>query len=361
MTSLQRLSDAKAKLGAVVSNIDTALTGFARAPFEKRSSAGHCVHQGYFHISQGWNPGAGTFVSSHFRTKDFIVAERAVEPLGMVPVVFNECESFDGRIWRGPGYDRLPAVLGDDLVTNAIWSSPNGSGPWSQESNPPPLPREVASLLAHDGYLYQFLGEAYTGHASPTYAMRTDAYRKAPGGVWVQRASNLPKRRSFAYESWNGSIFVIGGADDNYGGNYRKCFASILRSDDGMQSLVNVGDGPFGPGYGRRSAQFNGHVVLVGGAYGDGGFSDPVAFTNKVWASNHPGLIPESWFEIASLPAALNHAAVGVLTVDGVETLAVIGGYNNLTHAAGGPLGTIYTLNSLGGSWLSRSDSDFWV
>lgn len=356
------LSAAKAKIGLASANIETALTGFARAPYEKRCSAGHCNHQGYFHISQGWNPAAPGFVASHFRTKDFIVAERALEPLGMVPVVFNECESFDGRIYRGPGYDTIPAVLNNDLTTNAIWSSGNGSAPWQQESNPPPLPREVAALVAHDGYLYQFCGEAYTGHANPTYYMRQDAYRKAPGGAWEQRASNLPKRRSFAYESWNGSIFVIGGADDNWNGaDYRKVFASILRSDDGMQTLVNVGDGPFGPAYGRRSVQFNGHVVLIGGAIGDGGFNDPVSFTNKVWASNHAGLIPESWFECSPLPIALNHSICGVLTIDGVETLAVIGGYNNQTHYAGGPLGTIYTTTSLNGPWVARYESDFWV
>jgi hypothetical protein len=361
-TYRQTLLDAEANVADSIDNVTTALTGFARAPYQKRCSAGHCNHQGYFHICQGWNPSAGAFVSSHYRTQDFMVAERAVEPLGMTPVLFNEAASFDNRIYRGPGYDVLPAVLNDDLVTNAIWSSATGSAPWVQESNPPPLPREVASLLVHDGHLYQFLGEAYTGHANPTYAMRTDAYRKAPGGNWEQRANNLPKRRSFAYLSWNGAIFVIGGADDNHNGqDYRKVYGDILRSDDGMQSLTNLGDGPFGPGYGRRMAVFNGHVVLVGGAAGDGGFAAPVAFTNKVWASNHPGLIPSSWFELAPLPQALNHSIVGVLTIDGVETLGVIGGYNNVTHSGGGPLGTVYTLNALNGSWVARTDSDFWT
>jgi hypothetical protein len=137
-----------------------AITGFKRAPYEARCAGGQCVHEGYAHIGQGWNPGAGTFVASHFRTKDFMVAEKAIEPLGMTPVVMSEIASHAGRVYRGPGLDTLPAVYNDDLVTNAIWSSANGSAPWVQESSPPPLPREVCGLLTHGEHLYSFLGEA---------------------------------------------------------------------------------------------------------------------------------------------------------------------------------------------------------
>jgi hypothetical protein len=31
-----------------------------------------------------------------------------------------------------------------------------------------------------------------------------------------------------------------------------------------------------------------------------------------------------------------------------------------LTHTAGGPLRTIFTLNALNGAWVARVDSDFW-
>lgn len=358
------LASAKTKIGLASSNIETALTGFARAPFEKRCSAGHCVHQGYAHITQGWNPAAPGFVTSHYRTKDFIVAEKAIGSLGMTPCVFNEAESFDGRIYRGPGYDVIPAVPSNDLTTNAIYSSQTGSAPWQQEAGVPPTPRECAALLNHDGFLYQFLGVRYNEYNYPTYVMPADAWRYSAVAGWQQRSANLGiERRSFGYVSWNGAIYIIGGADDlgtPGNPNYRTAYSEIWKSTDGMQSIQLVGNGPFGTVFGHRAAKFQGHVVIVGGMTNSGTFSGPSVFTNKMWASNDAGLAPESWFECAPLPIAVAHAAVLVLTIDGVETLAVIGGYNNQTHSAGGPLGTIYTTASLNGPWVARYDSDFW-
>lgn len=357
--------DMKSRTDAMVATVAEA-EGYARVAWEKRCSAGHCVHNDYFHITQGWSPGtpSAQFVNSHYRTRDWVVAERAMAGPNMPPCVMNEMISFNGLLYRGSGLDTLPVIANDDLCTNAVYSSPNGCAPWTPEANIPFDARECYGFLAtNDGPLI-WNGERYTGVQPPqaAYVMHQDAWLRGASGTWALRSSALPKRRNFAHVLWNGSIFMLAGADDMHNGaNYRHVYAEILKSSDGMQTVTSLGDGPFGPRYGVRAAKAWGHVILIGGAYGDGGFSDQVAFTNRCWASNHPDLIPSSWFEIAPLPQALNHAMAGTLTVNGVETVGVIGGYNNLTHAGGGPLGTIYTLDGIGSQWRSRTDSDFWV
>ena len=52
---------------------------------------------------------------------------------------------------------------------------------------------------------------------------------------------------------------------------------------------------------------------------------------------------------------------VGVLNVNGVETLGVIGGYGYVAPGVYGALGTVFTLTDLAGQWQARTDSDFWV
>ncbi len=196
----------------------------------------------------------------------------------------------------------------------------------------------------------------YTPNPPPTYFMPTDIWRKAPGGAWEQRNNAMSPRRSHAYLDWNGTIVMIGGRDDT---NYPTVvdLNDTVISSDGFATFQNLGSAPFRGAYGRRASKFNGMAVLTGGAYGPGG--PTTTYLNEVWTSSNP-LDPSSWVQYAPMPIACIHHMVGVLTIDGVETLAVIGGYNQNDRPDGSPYGTIYTTTDLT-QWVARMDSDFWL
>jgi hypothetical protein len=368
------LANAKAKAAAAIAAIDVAVTGFQHAPYEKRCAAGATVHDNFLHITQGWSPGTPSlpFVASHFRTPDFIRAEKAVGDLQMYRCVMNELASFDGKLFRSSGLDTLPLTYGDDAVNDHIYASDTGAAPWVLEPGRPTgalIPKECGVLHAFNSASYgdiliDGMGEAYNPAPPPTYHMRTALYRRSTAGAWAHHAAIPFRRRNFAYFTFGGLPYWAGGADDlrdpPLSADYRTVYGDLIRFDADYQNPINLGSYPFGPAYGRKAALMSGHVVLTGGAKGDGTFSTQVSFTKEVWASNDPEN-PSSWFRLADLPEALNHHAVGVLTIDGVETLGVIGGYNNLAYSGGGPIGKIWTLGGLTGTWQARTDSDFWV
>ena len=80
-----------------------------------------------------------------------------------------------------------------------------------------------------------------------------------------------------------------------------------------------AGNGLFEKGYGRKAVLFKDHVILTPCAKNTVSptlgtdqlnlFSDPVEYTNTVWAA--PALNaadPGAWFQIAPLPVACNHS-----------------------------------------------------
>lgn len=366
----QTLLNVETSLATTTDDLMASLTGFRRAPWENRCSAGHCIHNGWGYIGPGWNPGSNSYVPSIFRTKDFIKAYKAIAPHNMENTIFNEMESFNGRLFRSPGFDGLPLQYGDDGVTSNIWSTETGAEPWVQDADVPPLPREVSRFHkdADEQYLYLLGGEAYNPAVppSPVYHMRTDSWRRDKNGLWTQRNPSLFPLglRSFATFNAGTSIIIVGGATE-WGPNHedvRTVSAQILRSDDGLQSVTSLGDGPFGPLYGMRSTVAWGHAIIAGGAYGDGGFSTQVSFSNRCWAAPlSSALAPADWFEIAPLPYAAEHAIMLTLSINGVDQIGYIDGYNNITNAGGGPVSGIHTLDILTGAWQARTDSDFWT
>jgi hypothetical protein len=356
-----KLNSAKASTASAMAAVNLALTGFQPDTYVKRCAAGHTVHDGHLHIGSGWQlpigqtPGA--FVSGHYRTKDFMVAEKAVGSLGTPDIVMHELASFEGKLHRGPGLDDLVYNSGDDLVTNAVHHSVNGSAPWSAESTPPFGPRECCLFLEHDGYLYVGMGERYSTNPAPyVYEMPKDIWRRAPNGSWTLRNADVGfGLRSFSQVSYNGRAWMIGGADDGAftGSNaLRVDTAKIRSSDDGFETITDHGDGPF-CGYGMRCTKAFGGVVMAGGASGLG---SNFALSDKVFLLSGTGL--STCVELAPLPEPAMHIILGALTINGVETLAAINGYviRNGVHMVSG---MIYLLTDPQGEWFVPTGSDF--
>lgn len=366
---LQWLTSAIDKIGSAVDGVDAAFSGFARASYQARCAAGYCSHEGWAYIGPGWRPSvpSSAFVPGVFRTKDFVKAYKSIDGDGRTAAFFNDMTSAGGRLVTGYGCDTYPPVPNNDLVTHHAYSSVTGAGVWDTETGGASA-RECGRYQTIGEYVYNLLGIKYTGHANPTYEMPRDVWRRPiSGGAWSLRNADLGiKRRSFASAVDDNRGIIIGGADDlrTTGGdpNYRTCHNDILVTTDGYNSLTLIGYGPFRPAYGRQAVIAWGHLILSGGAYGDGPLASQVQFLNECWAVPlSTDLSPGNWVQIAPMPEALNHHMFLSLPINGVETIAVIGGYNNLTYSGGGPIGKIWTLNSLSGSWQARTDSDFWV
>lgn len=373
------LSGALARVDAARESILGQQTGFRRSPYEKRTSAAHCIHGGYLHFGGGMIPGSH-LVGSRYRTADFVRAEKAVGNITLAPVTFTAMASFDGRIHQTAGFDQYPWVgpppggtLGTDYTTDACYSSLTGTVPWVAEPKPPGLPpRETHMLLAHNGKLFDGLGEGYSPNYPnvPLYYMPRQISKRAPGGSWQVANSDVGfNRRHFAYISVGARAYIFGGASDlqlSGDPNRRKCFNDILYTDDDFASIQSAGSGPFEAGYGRKAVLFKDHIVLTPCSHNQNqveysGFSDPQDYTRTCWAAPVADADdPSAWFQIADLPIAGNHWVAGVLWVNGVETLGVLSGYGkvNGSYAA---IGHVYTLTDLAGQWVARTESDFWV
>lgn len=379
---------ARDNIAAAGVSVDIASTGFGRAPYEKRAGAAHCVHGGYLHIGSGMIPGSH-LVGSRYRTNDFMRAEKMAGTSGMPTTVFSAMASFDGSIRQTAGFDQYPWVgpppggtLGTDYTTDACYSSVTGAVPWLPDAAPSGLPpRETHMLLAHNGKLFDGLGEGYNPAypGGPLYYMPRAIWKRSPGGSWTVACSDYGfNRRHFGYISVGTRAYLFGGASDlQLSGNpdRRTCFNDILYTDDDFATIQSAGNGPFEKGYGRRAVIFKGHIILTPCAVNTVSptlstsptdtefnlFSDPVAYAQSCWAVPIADAAnPAAWFQIDDLPVGMNHSVVGVLNVNGVETLGVISGYGYV-NGAYGAIGHVYTLTSLTGQWQARTDSDFWV
>lgn len=341
--------------------------GFVRAAYTPRAGAAHCVHNGYGYIAPGWKYGSSGpyFVPGVIRFRDFERCYVATDADGMVPAFLNGMASDGTRLQRAFGCDTYPALPSNDLVTDKAYSSLTGNGAWTEEAHSMP-PRECIKVKRHGDYLYTGLGIRYSGGTNPTYVMPRDIWRKpVSGGPWALRNSDIGfKRRDSAMESVGNRILVIGGAvdlQDSSPLDWRTVKASILVTDDDFATVTDAGNGPFGPLYGHSSTQAWGHVIIAGGAYGDGAFHSQVAFTGKCWAAPvELAHDPDEWFEIGTLPVASNHGMMLTLQIHGVDVVGYWAAYNNITNP-NGPIGKFYTLDGLDAPWQARPDSDFWV
>lgn len=331
MLTLEQWNTEKAKLQSVIDNIDAAMASkppaspWQRVPFTKRCYFAGCTHNGYAHILQGWDgvSSSGVIYNDNWRTADFQIAEKSP---GTIPkVCYHAAASFNGEIFVGHGYDgTLPYSNspGDDQVTNAFFSSPDGVA-WTQRPTPPWEPRETGLFLAHDGYLYLSHGLKYVWSPSPgSLHLFKDAWRTADGITWEQRTADIGfRRRSFGFASWGGAIVIVGGIDDHMGGAV--CYADALRSTDGMQTMPTAATGlPFGPRYGHGLVVFDGKLVLMGGTQWP---ATPQPFYNDVWSTTDPMM--QTWTQHPTAPWAGRYGITPlVLTIGGVETLCVFGG-----------------------------------
>ena len=343
-----------------------AVSGFAIAPWPKRYGSGHCSHvdpfsgQTYFHINNGWDFSRQVIVPGHFRTKDFKTVEQAIEPINVLPVTFGELASLNGKLFRTNGFWNYPQQPGNDHTTSNVYMSDTG-GFWMLDASAPAIDRECHMALAHtDGCLYIGMGERYSINPPPTYQMPTDFLRRNIAG-WTQQNNTMRPRRSFAYFSSGSSIVIGCGRDDT---NYPTVvdLNDFIASTDGGVTFQVLGNAPFRGAYGRRAAPFHGGIVLVGGAYSTTGNGNTAntTYLNEIWWTDTP-LLPSTYVALPPLPIACVHGMVGVLTVDGVETLAVISGYNSNDRPDGSPYGTIFTFAWADGVWRARRDSGFWV
>lgn len=364
------LAGAKAKANSALEAVDTAFTGFFRvtpsAPYLKRCAAPTAVHDGWGYIGPGWNYGGSPayFVNDLVRTKDFVKCYRQVAALGMEAAFLSGMVSDGAKLWKGFGCNTYPAISNDDLVTDKLYSLVPGQAAQQETHSIPP--RECADMWEHGDYIYLGLGIRYTGSTNPTYVMPRDIWRKAKsGGSWSLCNADIGyRRRDYAVVSTGSKCLIIGGASDLQDTapvDRRVVHASILVTEDDFATVTNAGDGPFGPLFGHSVSVAWDHVIIAGGAYGDGTFNDQVTFSNKVWAA--PIALahdPAEWFEIASLPVSCDHSMMLTLKPDGVnDMVGFFAGYNNITNS-GGPIGKIWTLNSLNSQWEPRHDSDFW-
>jgi hypothetical protein len=339
----QTLAATKVKLQSAVDGVDAAIAGFQRTPFSPSIQQG-CVHNGYAYLTAGWEH--SNIYNDVWRTKDFVVCEKAVGANDLPGICFHHMDSFAGKVYRGPGFDSMTEQ--GDRVTNRCFASVDGSLPWT-ELTIPWAPRECAGFMAAGDYLYCFLGLAYNLPAAG-YTMLPDAWRMDANGVWEQRSADLPlRRRSFTYANWQGNVVLIGGRDDMTPGGPTN-YNDIWRSTDGMQGMTRILEhGPFPNGYEWRAVVFQGRLVLLGGT-ASGAAGDRFA---TVYSSNDPDL--QTWVQHPNMPVGRSHFTAAVLTVNGVETLGVITGYGS-----SGAMRDIYTTTDLV-TWTARTDSDFWV
>lgn len=350
----------------------TALAGFSRQPWIKRAGAAHCNHVDpitgieYFHINRGWDFSKQAVLPGHWRTKDFVTVERAQEPTGLLADVFCEMASFDGKLYSAGGLWDYPPSPNNDHCTDKIFLSDTG-GFWGLDSGAPPVHRECHALLASGGYLKMWGGERYSvpTDVPPVYVMPTDGWRKPiGGGPWEQCSSAVPQNRSFAYFGRPDGDWMIGGRGD-------LTYPAIVdrndiwvATDNGL-GFQHVGIAPFRGAFGRRATPaFGGHII-TGGAYGlngSGNTADTVHL-NEAWFL--PGgadpTVAGSWIAMPPLPIAVVHHMAGALTINGVETFALIGGYNSKDRPDGSPYGTIFTTTDPSVPMVARPESDFSV
>lgn len=342
---LQGLTSAIGRVDSAVEGVNVAMTGFQRQAFTPRCAAAACVHQGYGHISAGWHPAGGYLYGDHWRTPDFIRAEKAIG-VSLPANSFHNLVSGGGSLVRGPGFDTT--LGGGDHVTNVMHQSATGAA-FSQLPVPAFAPREAAGMVYLDGWFYVIGGLTYRV-PGPGFDLFRDVWKSQNLTNWTQVTNNLPiTRRSFLTAVQGGNIYIIGGRQDVDPVPAGIDFNDVWVTSDGFQTLTQItASAPFPTGFSRWGDWMNGRFY-VGGGRRD---ASP-QYINSVWSTDD--FI--NWTQHANFPQAASHQVAFCLNVEGVQTLGVIGGYTN----GSGPLGTIHTTTDPDAGWLARTESDFWI
>lgn len=344
------LLSAVTDLESVTEAMQVSATRFQRTAFTPRAAAAACVHNGYGHIDGGWHPAGGYLYGDHWRTPDFVRAEKALD-VSLPTNSFHTLESFGGKLIRGPGYDTLIPPSHGDHLTNGMYESDTGAS-FSALSTPPFPPIEAQAMHVHGGYLWMVCGLHYiTDSNNPKqFSISKSAYRRTVGGVWSLVNDNLPiQRRSHLLTSLGSDMYVIGGTFGEYGnGSDQIDNADVWKTSDGFLTMTQVGTAPIPTGFARWGVWFNGRYVVGGGRR-----KASPNYISEVWSTADFA----NWTQHEDFPHGASHQVAFALTVQGVPTLGVIGGYTNGT----GPLGTIHTTTNLAQPWSPRTDSDFWV
>jgi hypothetical protein len=348
------LDAAKTKAEGIAEDFYQQATGYRRAQFTKRCAMGSVKHSdGYLHIGSGWLPGVtaaqGAFVGGHYRTNDFLRCEKAQ---GNDPhqSIFYEMASHGGELVKVCGLNDLVWSAGDTLTTAQVSASQDGVN-WSAKPAFP-VQHECGFAISNGTDLFAGFGVSYNASGSPIYDINR-AVHKWNGSGWSLVNSDVGFAiRSFGYTYFAGRFYFFAGRDDT---SYPTVTDSaVCRSTEDFITFTNHGNLPFS-GYGARCANIWGGVACVGSAAGE----PNATFSPAVYWSDTPWDV-SSFVQLASLPEATIHMALGALTINGVETLGQIGGYvrrNSVYQACG----TVHTLSSKTGQWQARTDSDFWV
>lgn len=359
----QTLLNTATSIATTTDDLMASLTGFRRSPWIKRAGAGYCVHDNVLQIGPGWDYALQSLPGGHFRTKDFMKCERAVEPIGVQPSAFAEMCSARGKIRRAGGLWDYPfSNPSISHCTNAIGVSETGAAPWSLDPNAPPDERECLVYESSDDKQTEYLGLGVRYHVNPppTYEMPTNMYRRTADGPFELRCTNLRPRRSVTSYTVGDALVLGCGRDDTQYPTVADLNDFIV-STDGAASFQSMGTAPFIGAYGRRATKFGGGVILSGGAYSIGsGTTANTVFLDECWFMSNP-LDLSTLRQLPPLPIACVHHIAATLIINGVETFAVIGGYNSNARPDGSPYGTIFTTTDLDVPLQALTGSDFWV
>ncbi len=219
-----------------------------------------------------------------------------------MPAARNQVLSvaYAGHLYMIGGTDER-GVTRDDIFIGTI--GPSGDiVEWVTSPSPFPTPIAMASLVAHNGYLYTLGGE--TGTRQLDEVWMTVIASDGSLGAWSRTTSFTGIRGGALGAALNGYLYVIGGRYDPSGGpRYCSAYTDVQfarQNADGTLGSWQATAGPATPRWWSYNiAVDRGRIYLMGGYTGCGGYSDEVVFA----APAADGTI-RSWTQTRSMARA---------------------------------------------------------
>ncbi|WP_256006346.1 DUF6242 domain-containing protein [Pedobacter deserti] len=193
---------------------------------------------------------------------------------------------FKDKMWLLGGL--VPSIgFNFSYVTNAVWSSANGTT-WTATANVAApanneiwTPRERLNAVVYKDKLWVIGGNAYPafGNINSTGTPQNDVWSTTDGTAWTRVAANAQfvARSNPAVLVHNNKMYVIGGKNGS-----NTLLNDIWVSEDGVTWTEMTVTAPFTARWGHKAVSFNNQLFIAGGRVADG-------VSKELWVSEDNG------------------------------------------------------------------------
>jgi len=250
----------------------------SNAPFGYRVSPGCVAFNNKMWIFMGSDYASGLYDDAWY-SSDGVNWTKEASPLPMMPRSSFGCVVFNNKIWIIGG----DVGAGNTTLLDDVWNSPDGIN-WTYIGTMPTY-RSEFGCVAYNGALWVIGGNLGWPYAA------NDVWTSPDGVNWTQTTSGAPfaARDRLSVGAFNGSLWVVDGADNNGVNNVTSTYPDIWTSQDGTNWSQATASAPFGPRFGAESLVFNNQLWMIEGAWystgqtWNGTYETGVVYWNDIW------------------------------------------------------------------------------